>query len=457
MNSIKKCLLPVLIISVTFLVFHFCRVIPVTKLWKNYTVLYVSNKCSYKTVKSLLEESGCSDFIYLENQKVPLGISEKTPEVSLACAGMVKNSYLSERENYFYDKNRIVKLYYIPENQEKNLTVVIEHLNSIGFVAGKNTKSVYPWCAILVFVGFSVLLLLFSQNKKLFLALIVPAFYFLINVPFYSIAASLSLFMVVLFIISRFYDREGSISVLLGNVFLLSICGTSFLLALVSNIKFALFFIMLVCTELSIFYLSNVITEYKNSKYSFRPVKIRSAKMIPIMTKKTGKLVLYSSAACFLILVSSFFSVNIGSSAEKSNLILPSCRGSLGRLPDLEDYVNWKWESMTYPYRSLNKSNYRKTDDGDTVYFKSYNKKDGIIEETVNSISFNEDFKKEAINGIEKLGFNSIEDVLKQQTNSKGFGFAASGSQSNTLLSLIFMVFSCLLPLFFYFNIRRWR
>ena len=112
---------------------------------------------------------------------------------------------------------------------------------------------------------------------------------------------------------------------------------------------------------------------------------------------------------------------------------------------------------MTYPYRSIYKNNYRKSDEGDTVYFKSYNKRNGLVEEKINSISFNEDFKKEAVNGIEKLGFSSIENMMNQQKKTKGFGFSSSGAQSITLISIILMVFSSAVPLVYYLNIRRWR
>lgn len=457
MKSYKKCFLPFIIICITFVCLHFFRVIPVTKLWKNYTVFYVSNECSYKTVCALLNEAGCADYIYLENQNVPLGISESSPEVSLAKAGLIKSNYLRERENYFFDKNRTVKIYYIPDSQEKKLADIIEHLNSLGYQAGINSKSVYPLFAVIIFFVFSSVLLFFSQNKKLFMALLIPEVYFMLQLPFYSVATALSLLTVSLFIFEKIYNREGAVTIVWGNVFLVTMLISSFILILVTGFKFLLLFIMLVCSDFCIFYLFKILEEIKDEKYSFRPVKIRSAKMIPLFTKKTLEVIVLCSMSCFLILISSFFSINTGISSGNRNLLLPSSNGTLGSLPGIDDYVNFKWEAMTYPYRSIYKNNYRKSDEGDTVYFKSYNKRNGLVEEKINSISFNEDFKKEAVNGIEKLGFSSIENMMNQQKKTKGFGFSSSGAQSITLISIILMVFSSAVPLVYYLNIRRWR
>lgn len=457
MQYLKKFFIPLAILIVSVVCFNLFKVIPVTKLWKNYTVLFVSIDYPSEKVLSLLRDKGCENVIALENQKVPLNVSQQSPEVALALSGMEKSDYLNRRADFFFDRNHNVKVYYIPEQFEKNVQDTVSDLRDEGILCGINTKSAYPWAAILIYIAFCGVLTFYSKDRKVTLTCVLFGLYFLSKVPFFTVAASLVLLQYVLFLFSRIYDREGSENYVISNICMITFIGASILVILSTGFKFLLLYVMLICSEYCLFQLSKAFEELKDRAFSFRPVKIRSAKHIKVYTKKTVFCMLLCFAGCLIIFGTSFLSFNFGVGNNGGSFSLPASKSGVGNLPGLDEFVDWKWEAMTYPYKSLYRNNFGKTDNGDTVYFKSYNMQDGKIVEAMNSISYNAGFKKNAVEEIDSLDFPAIEKVIKEQGTSKNFGYASAGSQSTSLLSLIFMVFSFVIPLIFYLNIKRWR
>ena len=106
MFVVKKLFIPLFIIILTVILFRVFRVVPVSKLIKNYDVMYVTKNFETKKVIQLLKENNVENFICLDNQKIPLNISEKTPEIALAKSNLTKSLYLKNRDSFFFDKNK---------------------------------------------------------------------------------------------------------------------------------------------------------------------------------------------------------------------------------------------------------------------------------------------------------------------------------------------------------------
>lgn len=456
MPLIKKVILPVSIIILTVYLLNTFRVVPVTKLFNGYDVLYASTQVSSAEVAKVLESSGCSNFIYLDNQRIPLGISENTPEAALAQSGLEKSTYLKDRINFFFDRNRNYSIFYIQEEQEKNAVQAVHTLNEAGISAGINGSASFPFVAIIIVLGFSAFLIYFSKKRLFLSALFVIPVYFSIMIPFYSIAVSLCVFELAVSLAVRLEGRAGAQKKLLSNVMFCSFISVAFAAAMLSKVQAGILFVMMVCSELCIMLLSDSIKEYFDSKYSFRPVKILSANVIPVLTRKNAVTLGVCAAACVLIFASALFSSSIqltGTSGGGKNIQLPSSKGVSGNFPDMNSFISWKWETMTYPYRSLNGLN----GSDDTVFFKSYNMKDGVITETTNSISFDDNFRKNASKDIQELNYPAIEKVIASQEKKARFGYASSGTQNLSVLMLILMLVTASVPFAFYLNTKRWR
>lgn len=456
MPLLKKVILPAFIVILTVFLLNIFRVVPVTKLFSGYSVLYASVQVDAEKTAQILQDSGCEDFIYIKNQRIPLSVSEKTPEVALALSGLEKSSYLKERHNFFFDKNRNFNVFYIPESQEKNAVQALRALSDSGIAAGMNGSSSFPFIAIVIVIAFSCILIYFSNKRILLSALLLIPVYFSIMIPFYSVTVSLCLFELAVSIAVRISGRSGAQRKLLSSVLFCTFISVSFLTTVISRFQAGILFIMMICSELCIMVIFDSIKDYVDSRFTFRPVKILSANVIPLVTKKTSATIGICSASCALIFASALISSSLniqGPSGAAKNIQLPSTKGTTGSFPDMNSFINWKWETMTFPYRSLNKRN----GSDDTVYFKSYNAEEGKITETTNSISFDEDFKKNAVREINELNYPAIEKVMVLQEKKARFGYASSGTQNLSLLMLILMIVTASVPLAFYLNTKRWR
>ena len=105
------------------------RVMPASRLWNGYTVMYLPVSQDSKIIEKTLEEYGCNDYISLRNQKVPLNVSEFSPDYMFGNGDA--NGYLEKRKGYFFDFSRSYSVYYIPDSSDNCIPAVLKKLNSM--------------------------------------------------------------------------------------------------------------------------------------------------------------------------------------------------------------------------------------------------------------------------------------------------------------------------------------
>ncbi len=214
----------------------------------------------------------------------------------------------------------------------------------------------------------------------------------------------------------------------------------------------------MIFSEISIFLLYKNITEKIDSKYSFRPVKIRTAFSIRVFTQKSKNLFGLCSVSVLVIFVTTMFSSNLSLLLKNENnagIQLPSSGTAVQNLPGINDFIEWKWEALTFPYRSLNVKNKKSTNE--SVIFKNFQKKDGFIQESVSSIYYNDEFKTDAIKGIENLDYPALEKMLVLQGKTARFGYVSSGVQNISFVMIIILIIAFFVPLSFYLTTKRWE
>lgn len=453
MKFIKQFALPVIIILITLFLMAFLRSIPATKLWNGYTVFYVEKNADTDQIVSELKNSGCEHIIFLENQMVPLSQNYDICSSAMSRNNPDGSDYLEKRNNYFFDKSFNYKVFYIPESFEKNVSEASDSLTSQGIKNGINATSSYPWIAILIVIAFAVLLIYSSEHKLLSLMIFLLPVLFIFSMPFYTVAAGVCLYMYGVFLALKLWNREGALKLLFSNKILIGFGISSVIIVFLSGLKCALVFTLIILSSAALSYIAKNILSFKKSKYTFQFVSIRPAGFMPVITSSSIRCMFFCSGALLLILFFSLFSFIFhpaGKIKGTSGLLLPASHGT-GSLPDIDDYVDWRWETIISPVISVNETiNPSKPENGQTVSFTNYKRVNGKLQEEQISYTYDQDFKKSSIEEINSLDFPAIEQMLLTQGNKCNAGYSSSSSQTINIWTIILLILALLVPVTFY-------
>lgn len=461
MKYLKQFVLPVFIIIVSIFLIQIFRVMPASKLWNGYTVMYVPVSQDSKIVEKTLEDCGCTDYISLRNQKVPLNVPEFSPEYMFGNGDV--NGYLEKRKGYFFDFSRTYSVYYIPDGSNNCVPAVLKKLNSRNISAGINSAAACPWMSIVVVFVLAALLVWYSP-KRIFTAVLnfFPVF-FTFKMPFYSVASASCIFMTAIFICLRYWNRDGAVKKLQSSMIVIMFAFSPVLIVFLTGLKIGFLFLLIPLSVLAAAYIYFELCLIFESRYSFRPVLIRPASMINLMTKTNRFVIMCCLAGTFLVFASAVLSlknVSIMETSSESGILLPSKNASGKELPGLDDFTAWRWSALTFPYRSLNEAQVSKTYKGQTVIFPRYTEKNGKIEESVNSITYDDSFRKDSFNSIDKFSYNSIESMLKKQGYTGRAGYSGAGGSGVNVFICILLVIAMLVPGIFCirnFKKNKWR
>lgn len=458
MPVLKKYIIPLAIIFFSVFFMKCCRVVPVSSFFSGYEVVFVSKELPEENALNILSKNGCTNVISRANQKIPLNLPENSPEAALAKSSLEKSTYIKDRTGFFFDKSEKNNVFYVPEKNLKEAAAAVKEISENEYSAGMNAEGGFPFISIAVVIIFSVLLAFFSENRILCgLSFAYPVL-FSFFMPFCSVAAGLCLFELFVFFFLRFWGRKNSAKRLIKSTMLTAILATSFMCMVFTKIQAGFFFVLMCVSELSLFFLYKNIREKNESRYSFRPVKIRTAFSIRILTEKGRKILGLCPLAVLVIFAGTLFSSNLSAvfgGGKSSGAMLPSCKAPVSALPGLNDFFEWKWEALTFPYRSINVKSRKNT--AEPVVFKNFQKKDGFIQESVNSISFNEEFKKNALRDIEDLDYPALEKMIAGQGENARFGYVSSEFQNISLAMMILLAIAFFVPLSFYLTAKKWE
>ena len=172
--------------------------------------------------------------------------------------------------------------------------------------------------------------------------------------------------------------------------------------------------------------------------------------MVPIFANKQN-IVMISTISCSVLLITAFLLTSSRSFSNKfTKILLPSSENQASQdLPQLEDYYQFVWNVETYPYQSLNKSNYSLG----FLEYPTYAEEGGFINENKILKAYNQNFKDNVFNSIDSLNFNSIEKVLKSEGNQVQTNYCSVNNYQTTLFSKIMMLICLFVLLFIYFSI----
>ena len=451
--KIFKKLVPVLLFLVIALLTVCFRSIPKGKNWKNFKVLYVSNTVPQQTVEKALASAGILEYVDLKNQNAPIMLAKDSIEAAMLKINILENEnkYLFDRQNYFYDSKGEYLLYYIPDSYENNLNQVISELKKLGITAGIDSSLSYLWVLPALITLLAFILIFFSKDKVFFaISVVMPCLYVFCN-AFYSCAIATIILILCIYLISNIYSRQGALKKLIKNYILPVALAISVAAAFSSSFLCGFFYVLTIAGTLCAMLTAKNLKAFKVRRAGFTPVFIRPAKMISPYAGK-AKIVL-PVVLVFSILVIAYFalgSLSIINTKTDSGLLLPGKASEQdSRLPDLDSFYRWNWNVRTNPYKSLNVEN---PEDLNTVTYPRYEVEDGIIVPYMQTLKYDQAFKKSAYDSIDNLDFYSIESVIKQQGNDFNAGYTNSASYSVSIFSIIMMIICFTMLLFIYFS-----
>lgn len=450
MNKYLKFITPIVFLLSLICIF-LVKSIPTSKIWKEYTVLYVPAQTSDLKVLKAAESAGIKDVVALSGQYLPISLPENSVELSMFSINRnnPEYSYYISRNAFFFDKSNNYKLFYIPVEFKSKVYDLISILNTENIQSGIDSASSYPWMIALITLVLVIMLCLFSKNKVLFtVSALIPVIYLVSN-PFYPLAIANILVILTLFFISNLWRRKGWFFYLINKYSVPAMLIFALICSFSISIKSGFMFIVQLISIASFIYSYREIEEYIRNRKVFTPVYIKSAHMTSMYAKKTN-IVLPVCIAVSLLLTGVFFlSSNQTTGSRFSKMILPSpVNNKADELPQLEDYYNWIWKVKTYPFKSLNTNQ-----EEYLVEYPRYKDENGVIRESKNLMAYNQNFKENVFTEIDDLQFNAIEKVMKSEGQNAVFGFSAAKSYNINLFSIIMMLICVFVLLFMYFFI----
>lgn len=448
MKKYLKYISPLAFLLCIFLIFEF-KAIPNGKLWNNYSVLYAPVDTDDNVIVNTIRSMNISNYVCLSEQYLPINISQNSIEIAIFKLNIINDGteYHQTRNNYFFDKSNQFRLYYIPSEYKSKLNDVVNVLNNNGIQCGVDSTASYPWILPLIGLFIVIMLCLFSKKKYVFLAGSISPLIFLYCNPFYPVALSLGLILLIVFFISNLWKRNGFISCLINSYSVPAMLFIAFLSAFSSNIKTGLLFFVELISTLSILTFVYFFEDVIRNRKSFIPVFIKPAKLINIFASKTNTIMIILISTAFILIGTYFLTSNENITSHFAKLLLPANSDFQDeKLPQLEDYYKWTWDIKTAPYRSLNQ-----TTNSNLIEYPKYSEdSNGLIKESKVVMAYNQNFKENTYNEIEELPFNSIEKVIKSEGIHFTGGYKSSSNYHNNLFGIIMMFISLSILLFLY-------
>lgn len=408
--------------------------LPTASLWKGYNIVYVPAEIEEAAVLQVFEEAGIKEVISLSKQQIPL-VSTYAPVQSIVSP---EYSYVHQRNNYFFDRSRQMKLYYIPHKFVERSTRVLNLLQDYpnGKNAGIEGRASYPWIVFFIATLSFGILVLVAKSKIFMLVSGIFPLLFIYCIPSYHGAAATVLLLYGFFLCCPVWQRKDMLKVVLNNSLIRLFCLAGIPVMFIVSWREGVLFLIALLGALCTCYL---LSQYSSSKSRgfFVPVPIRSAQFISIISSVASFTLFIPAVVAAILAITLFFFGYFPADTSISGLFLPAParytdtmsfnpssfqenvqQSYLGEeLPSLVHYIDWVWDTLTYPYRSLHEP--------DTLQLVSMDEKvmlpsykvgeDGVIQEEFTQMyHLNEAFISSVLEGIRGDGFQ-VETILKTQ------------------------------------------
>lgn len=454
MSINKKIIVSFAIFILSFLFLILFKSIPMTQLWKGYSVLYVkSDTLSIENISLILEKNNVKNVISSNVQSLPI-FSKYAP------VQVQKNdSYILKRSGFFKDSSKEYNLFYVPEKYSSNLEYVIAEISSFSnSVAGTDGRISFPWICPIISLCFAVLLVYFSNKKFLSIICFLPFVVFSFCRPLYTVCAAVCFAETSLFFAQQTLGRKGFILNNYSNlIYILILLFAPIAFLIFSSGASSVLYVISLLGALSAIYLHEQLMSFSlfsNSDFDF--VYIKSAAFVQTVNKKSLKYLLYLFSAILILLCVSFFTKSFSNAFTNSEVLsLPTpVNYESKNLPSTKDFFDWSWDTISFPYRRLGLND----DNPNSIYFKDYKIENEKIYTTETKIlSYDSSFINSICDKVKDIEYPAIEKMLLQQGRDVQFDYSKKvGTTTEKAVTVILLLFSAI-PIFLvvYYILRK--
>ena len=453
MKQLKQLAVTSAICLISIFAFIFFRTVPVSRLWKGYQVVYVKTQSATEDqIARLLEENGARNVVCKTTQRIPV-VSRFSPVQVQA-----QDSYLSRRDVFFRDESNSAFVFYVPEGQDAALSRALSAINGLRqTTAGTDGTASFPWGSPLVCIAFALICIVFAKNKLIFGGAAFFLVCFSFSRPLYTVSAAVCLAMYGFFMFQKIWGRRSFYAGVVSPLLLLCMIFPLLLLFLSSPLS-ALFYTLSLLASFSAVLLIDVLKNLYAERYEhyrFNPVMIRSARFIPLVERKELKVILLLMLAVGGMLFLSFAGNRLASvSMDSSRPALPSPVVGKDALPDLDDFMNWSWNTITFPYRRLTDAPPQVPVEGDSVSVPVFEYSgNGITWKNEQVFVFNNAFRNNVFDSVRELNYPALEKMMLRQGKDARYSYTKGGSVATerlgTLLLVLFLSFPAGILLYF--------
>ncbi len=462
------CTLTIFIASIACL-FLF-RIIPSSKTWENYTVLFVEKNIPIDTITSLLEKQGINTIISPNHENYPIASKFAPVQFHTFADGI---NYQKLQTAYFSDENNNYNLFYIPDEYS---TLIPQSFNDTNIIWGINNNTTITIFPFIITMALLLLLIIFAKNKVYFLCTQLPFTVLTFIIPLYQIAVCVCALLFSFFIVEKYKDRIGYSLKIIKNYNLYVFLGITFVIMILLGIQAVALFLLAgtACVAIHILY-SLIINDYKN-KQIFLPTPIHSANTLSLNAKTRRLTILITFSTIALLTTFALWNPQTGNSnsndikiptpqteiqnfSEQSYLTtITNSNKEVNRLPNLTDYISVAWYYEMYPYMRVDNTIKNIVYPGDTIVTTEYIKtNDKIEEKTKTQAKFNNDYIEKTLATINSLENPGAEKLLASQ---KGFARVCYASNKTVQLPtdsfiIMFCIAAYFLIVFLYLKIKR--
>lgn len=426
-------LVPIFVCAVSVFSILYFKPVPSSKIWNGYNLLFSSNETGL--TDSILEESGCTDFISKSKQE--------------------DNTF----DLYFKDADNKFDIFYIPEKHSKSLEIAVKLLKKENYTVGVDGEGSFSIKIPIYCCLFFILLLTLSIRKVHFF--FGGLFFVLLTYarPFSMICVSSCFGMFGMFILQRFWkykiieelEKVRNVYVQNGIQKVISsfLARQAFLSVLVF-IFIPVIVLLFSSVSNSLFYFFTLI-----ASFSALVIVDCFVPFFVLLSNKNVKRIISCFVLAFVFVLGMKFATDekksdssIVSSSAQPNVPTPFAVLDASKvefqLPRLEDKILSVWKEKTSPYRKLNLDGTIafEGDDFSDVKITEYSEVNGLIvpEEKI-LFSLNDDFKNSVFENLKSKNSSFIENLLLFQKNSVKDDFYVSYSKAVGVISDDFNVY----------------
>jgi len=464
MSINKKLIISSSVFLITFFSIFFSRTLPQTQLWKGYKVLYVnSSSLSEENIYSILLKNGCDKTISRLNQKIPIYSPLAPVQVQK------KDSYIYKRNAFFTDKSNSFKVFYVNDRQIEGLKKSVDEINSYSNSYASTDGGVsFPWiCPIIALMFFSFLLYK-SKYSIEFLLVSISLVFLSFTRPFYSVCSASILVMLFNFFAGKLYGRSNLAKDLKNAFILFPFLAVPFLFLFFSSfINSFLLFCAFTCGWSALILRNSLIdfyNVYKNySLFSFSYIKKSAA--LKLINKNNFKVLLISIVFIVVffivyVLTSNFSYSQI--SGDAPELPGPVTNTDDSILPSVNDFMDWSWITISFPFRKMNDNYEYENLTGQTVEVPEFTIEDNkILAHNTKVLTYDSSFCSSIYDKIDKLDYPAVEKMMIKQGKNSNFNYTKNTGSSSERGVIISLIFFALVPAFLYLyfitgNKKKW-